>query len=138
MQLTPEQIDRLNSTNGKATERPSKKPQEETAAKGEIESVQANQAQEDAAKALTLAVQMKSEGLHDAANRGAGQAVEEIQTEMTAYASVVLQGTEAMTQAKAVIREGLRQVEAPKPVAVDFSNFFRLPTAAKNAIGGEK
>lgn len=139
-QLTPEQIENLSKTNGKATERPTPKPQpqEETAARGEIESVQASQAQDDAAKALELAVQAKASALQDAATREASQAAEEIMVGMQAYASTLLQGTEAMVQAKAAIREGLNQAVSAKPVAVDFSNFFRLPTAAKNAIGDGK
>lgn len=99
--------------------------------------VQATQAQEDAAKALDLAVQAKASALQDAAMREASQATEEIMVGMAAYASTLLQGTEAMVQAKAAIREGLNQAVQAKPIEVDFSNFFRLKTAVNPAIGGE-
>jgi hypothetical protein len=106
---------------------------------GSIASVKATQAQDSAAKTLNLAVQSKAEGLNEAAQRGANQAIEEVQAEFTAYANVLFQGTEAMTQAKSALREGLKQATAQDAVAVDFSDFFSLPPAtAQTAIEGGK
>ncbi|HEY9659990.1 MAG TPA: hypothetical protein V6C65_16155 [Allocoleopsis sp.] len=163
MQLTPEQIEKLkqtqsNNTRDEALQRPDRRPvtkseqddrpttqsqpsapnSENTAPNSAIapQSVQANEAQESAAKMLDLATQSKVEGLQQAAQRGANQAVEEITTEFTAYANVLLQGTEAATAAKAALRAGLNQAAAPGTVAVDFSNFFHLKPAAPTAIEG--
>ncbi len=158
MQLTPEQIEKLNQKNGtrdEALERPdrrpipkSEKPTQSTEEKLENATenasenaitphqVQATQAEESAAKTLDLAMQSKVEGLQQAAQRGANQAVEEVTTEFTAYANVLLQGTEAATAAKTLLRQGLNQTAAPGSTAVSFSNFFRLKTAVPTAIDG--
>lgn len=103
---------------------------------GTIAPVEASQAQDDAAKALDLTVQAKAKALQDAATREANQAAEEIMVGMQAYTATLLQGTEAMVQAKAIIREGLNQAVSVKPVAVDFSNFFHLKPAVQSAIEG--
>jgi hypothetical protein len=101
------------------------------------QSVKATQAQDSAAQTLNLAVQSKTEGLNEAAQRGATQAIEEVTTEFTAYANVLLQGTEAMTQAKAALREGLKQVTTQNAVTVDFSDFFHLNAPAQPVLEGD-
>lgn len=161
MQLTPEQIEKLNQKTGNTRDEALQRPDRRPITKQEQDdrptsqpqpsdpnsennpdnaiapqSVQANEAQDSAAKMLDLATQSKVEGLQQAAQRGANQAVEEITTEFTAYANVLLQGTEAATAAKAALRAGLNQATAPGTVAVDFSNFFHLKPAAPTAIEG--
>ena len=99
--------------------------------------VKATQAQDSAAQTLNLAVQSKTEGLNEAAQRGATQAIEEVTTEFTAYANVLLQGTEAMTQAKAALRQGLKQATTQATVTVDFSDFFHLNAPVQPALEGD-
>ena len=143
--LQPEHVDRLKA-HFQATTRPTTPTQPSTVEQTRQDSaarpiapqsVKATQAQDSAAQTLNLAVQSKTEGLHEAAQRGATQAIEEVTTEFTAYANVLLQGTEAMTQAKAALREGLKQVTTQDTVAVDFSDFFHLNAPAQPALEGD-